>query len=166
MEREELSNELIVLMSGIEKLRQELLTKVDQGKGLLDPEVNDMANLIIEVEGYLRVEKVSGAAFELSMKIARLAGLLKMHLKHEDEVLYPRLKTSNNLKVRQITERFINEMGGLSTAFDEYRNSYKSSNQIKDKPEAFIRDTQKIIEALKKRVQKENEELYLMAEQL
>lgn len=132
----------------------------------LNRQHNDIANLITEVEGYLSVEKVSVAAFELIMKIAKLAGLLIMHLKHEDEVLYPKLRISSDLKVRQTTERFITEMGGLSTAFNEYRGLYKSSNNIKDKPEAFIRDTEKIIEALRKRVKKENEDLYLLAEQL
>ena len=134
----------------------------------LNRQHNDIANFITEVEGYLSVEKVSvsASAFELTMKIAKLAGLLKMHLKHEDEVLYPKLRISPDIKVRQTTERFINEMGGLSTAFDEYRGLYKSSNYIKDKPEAFIRDTKKIIEALRKRVKKENEDLYLLAEQL
>lgn len=134
----------------------------------LNRQHSDIANLITEVEGYLSVEKVSdsASAFDLTMKIARLAGVLKMHLKHEDDVLYPKLRISTDLKVRQTTERFINEMGGLSAAFDEYRGLYKSSNYIKDEPEAFIRDTQKIIEALRKRVKKENEDLYLLAEQL
>lgn len=127
---------------------------------------NDIANFITEFDGYLMVEKVSISAFELTKKIARLAGLLKMHLKYEDDVLYPKLNISTDQKVRLTTERFINEMGGLSKAFDEYRNLYKRSSQIKDKPEAFIRDTQKIMEALWKRVQKENEDLYLLAERL
>ncbi len=127
---------------------------------------HDVANLILEIETNLKVEKVSAAAFELTMKIASLAGLLKMHLKHEDEVLYPKLKASTDLKVRQTAERFISEMGGLSKVFDEYRTSYKSSTQIKDTPAAFIKDTQKIIDALRKRVQKEDQELYLLAERL
>lgn len=134
----------------------------------LNRQHNDIANLITEVEGYLSVEKVSvtASAFEVTMKIAKLAGLLKIHLKHEDEVLYPKLKTSKDLKVRQTTECFINEMGGLSSAFDEYRRLYKNSNYIKDNPDEFIRDTEAIIDALRKRVKKENEDLYLLAEQL
>ncbi|WP_158408527.1 hemerythrin domain-containing protein [Desulfosporosinus fructosivorans] len=134
----------------------------------LNRQHNDIANLITEVEGYLSVKKVSvtASAFEVTMKIAKLAGLLKIHLKHEDEVLYPKLRTSNDLKVRQTTECFINEMGGLSSAFDEYRCLYKNSNYIKDNPDEFIRDTEAIIDALRKRVKKENEDLYLLAEQL
>lgn len=113
-----------------------------------------------EIELALTPENATNNAFDLSMKISRLAGLISIHLKTEDDHLYPNLKAQADEKVRKIAEQFSQEMGGIAQAFTEYKNNYRIASGIKANPDKFIQDTTDILKALKKRVSNEDHILY------
>ncbi len=102
---------------------------------------------------------------EAALHINRLAGLLKVHLIEEDKFLYPNLLKSDDREVQNMAKQYIDEMGDLANSYTEYKNKYNIRNKISKNMDLFVRDTFDIVEALKKRITKENNELYqLIAE--
>ena len=143
------------------------LEKGKKRKGMYDMDLttlqrqhNEIGAQVKEIEMDLTAANVSTNAFDISMKISRLAGLISIHLKTEDEHLYPNLKAQQDEKVKRIAEQFSREMGGIAKAFSEYKNTYRISSNIKANPEKFIKDTTEILKALKKRVSNEDSVLY------
>lgn len=96
----------------------------------------------------------------IALRIGNLSGILLMHLKYEDEYLYPQLLQHPDHKVREISKSSIQEMGDLSQAFEEYQKKYlKTPDNIND-TDSFIKDTNQILYLISKRVEKEEHEIF------
>lgn len=137
-------------MSQTEKYRKDHDQLLDMAK--------EISTLLIE-------EKISRDSNEVRSALSKLAGKLKIHLMLEDDSLYPRLTSHSDEKVRAMTNRYINEMGGISGAFNAYNDKWKGS-AIKEDAGSFIKETKSIFDVLSKRVRSENTELYAMIDQL
>jgi hemerythrin-like domain-containing protein len=97
----------------------------------------------------------------IALRIGTLSGIILMHLKYEDEYLYPRLLQHPKEKIRAISNKFIQEMGDLSGVFENYKDKYlKIPGTIKTNPAEFIKDTNAILYSISKRVEKEERELF------
>lgn len=97
----------------------------------------------------------------IALRIGTLTGILLMHLKYEDEYLYPLLLQDPNEKVRATSNQFMKEMGNLSAVFEGYKDKYlKVPDAIKKDPAIFIKDTNAILYSISKRVEKEEHELF------
>lgn len=95
--------------------------------------------------------------------LSNLAGKLSFHLAMEDDALYPRLIDGKDAKAKEMARRFKDEMGGLGGAFAAYNAKWQLS-AIKADPAGFAEESQAVFTALKKRIQRENTELYPLAE--
>lgn len=101
----------------------------------------------------------------IALRIGNLTGILNMHLKYEDDQLYPVLLKHSNEEVRKISQEFMIEMGDLSTLFDCYKDKYlKNPDGLKENPSEFIKETNKILYLISKRVEKEEHELFPLLE--
>jgi hypothetical protein len=129
------------------------LNNLDRQHGLIATEVR-----LIETEVKKDTAFIDTA--EAALHISRLGGLLKIHLLEEDQYLYPGLLHIADHKIQLLAEQYIDEMGDLANAYTEYKNNYNVAGKIKRNPDAFVKDSIKIIEALKKRITKEEKELY------
>lgn len=129
------------------------LENMNRQHDIISTEVN-----LIEEEIQKDIDLINPA--EVALHINRLAGLLKVHLIEEDKFLYPILLKSDDKEIQTMTKQYINEMGDLASAYTEYKNKYNVRNKISKDVDLFIRDTAEIVEALKKRIVKENNELY------
>lgn len=118
--------------------------------------------LVRETETVLNADNVNvGAiAFDLSLKIGQLSGALVLHLKSEDDYLYPELLKSESGEIRALAESFSQEMGSIAEKFTEYKRTYMMASKIKEQPEIFKQDTKRIFLALKNRLDKEDRKLY------
>jgi hypothetical protein len=105
----------------------------------------------------------AAGAEPIRAELSTLAGLLKMHLTMEDEGLYPSLRDNEDQRVRDTARSFAEEMGGLAEAFTAY-NTRWSAATIRDQPEAFVRETRGVFDALVRRILRENSELYPLLE--
>ncbi|HHV64450.1 MAG TPA: hemerythrin domain-containing protein [Peptococcaceae bacterium] len=106
-------------------------------------------------------EEVKENQLWIALRIGTLTGILLMHLKYEDEYLYPVLLQHPKEEVRKMSERYIKEMGNLSEVFENYKAKYlKEPNSIKENSSQFIADTNAILYAISKRVEKEEHELF------
>lgn len=94
-----------------------------------------------------------------------LISTLLSHLKLEDWALYPRLIESSNSSISEAGRKFQAEMGGLAPAFVAYCDRW-SANRIETDWAGYCADTRIILEALEKRLAREDGELLPMLERL
>lgn len=95
--------------------------------------------------------------------LSNLAGKVNFHLAMEDKALYPRLTQQGDTHAQALATKFMTEMGGLAGVFIAYNNKWQVS-AIKSDPEGFAHETRKVFGALANRIQRENTELYPLAD--
>lgn len=126
---------------------------------------NTISTEVTFIEEEIKKNKLLIKPAEAALHISRLAGLLKVHLLEEDKFLYPKLLKSDDREIQKMAKQYIDEMGDLANAYTEYKNRYNVGSMISKNMDLFIHDTFEIMETLKKRITKENNELYhLIAE--
>lgn len=104
------------------------------------------------------------AAYRLSMLIARLIGALRIHFAQEDRVLYPMLMASGRGDVAATARRFQEEMGQIGPAVADYGARWASSGAIARDWPRFRDETEALLAALGRRIARENDELYPLAD--
>ena len=115
-----------------------------------------------DIETALILTNIRNDAFQISLKISRLAGTILVHLKAEDDFLYPTLRRSTNSNTRITSERLQNEMGNLAKDFLNYKQTYQSASRIASQPEKFLIETKAMFLALRNRLETEDSELYAL----
>ena len=97
--------------------------------------------------------------------LSKLAGNLKVHLAMEDEAVYPMLLEHKDPEIRSLAQKYMIEMGGLKDAFIEYIDKWTKAFAIQQNPEEFVEATKGIFDALGKRIEKEDSELYILVDE-
>lgn len=92
--------------------------------------------------------------------LSTLAGKLSLHLAVEDRSLYPQLRSPPNAAIASMAKRFQDEMGGIAANVQAWGKRWSTPAVIQAGPRRFIKETAAIVATLKKRVQRENLELY------
>lgn len=90
---------------------------------------------------------------------------LVRHLKCEDWVLYPRLKASGDPELVRITREFELEMGDLAADFIAYDDKWTAARVDAEWPD-FCRETIILFDMLAIRVEREERDLYPLADTL
>ncbi|MDH3890989.1 MAG: hemerythrin domain-containing protein [candidate division Zixibacteria bacterium] len=124
----------------------------------------DLVRLVEQISAHLEVDKVTNETDEISDLLSQLAGKLTMHLAMEDKSLYPKLLGHRDDKVKQVTQKYIDEMGQLAEAFQNYLEKWRGASAKRDNAQGFIDDTKAVFGALDKRIKSENSELYPLVE--
>lgn len=104
-------------------------------------------------------------AAEMAAARGQLRENLVRHLKCEDWILYPRLMATGDQELMRITRDFEIEMGGLAADFIAYDEKWTGERVAADWP-GFGRATVAIFDILATRVEREERELYPLAETL
>ena len=102
---------------------------------------------------------------ELASARGVLRDTLVRHLKCEDWILYPRLMATGDTELMRITREFELEMGDLAADFIAYDDKWTSERAEAAWPD-FCRETLIIFDVLAVRVEREERELYPLAETL
>ncbi|OVE70806.1 hypothetical protein CCS79_02180 [Clostridium diolis] len=106
-------------------------------------------------------KKFESDLLDITTHINKLAGKLKIHLSSEDKFLYPNLLNGDDNKLKNLANSYINEMGGISDTFTNYKNKFNTKSKIMSEGnEVFTSETKKILVAIEKRISKEESELY------
>lgn len=98
--------------------------------------------------------------------LARMTGVLTVHLAAEDRSLYPRLIDSDGEVAATTAKQFVEEMGGLATAYRQFESRWSSGTAIYSDTEAFREEANAILAALGHRIARENKELYPLADRI
>lgn len=96
--------------------------------------------------------------------LAQLAGQLKMHLKMEDDSLYPRLLSHVDPNVRAKAQRLQESNGGLAAAFQAFYEKWIKPGAIALDGQGYMTELCGVIHALMSRMDLEDAELYTLAD--
>ncbi|MFK2879156.1 hemerythrin domain-containing protein [Rhodanobacter hydrolyticus] len=99
-------------------------------------------------------------------QLSAMSSAIKLHLAAEDRMLYPALMRAADPAIAQTGQRFQEEMGGLATTYMAFATRWALANKIAADPQGFRDDANEVFKALHQRVQRENRELYPLAERL
>jgi hemerythrin-like domain-containing protein len=102
---------------------------------------------------------------ELALARGRLRETLVRHLKCEDWILYPRLMATGEPELMDITREFELEMGDLAAEYVAYDDKW-TAERVAAKLTEFSRETIEIFGILATRVEREERELYPLADKL
>jgi hemerythrin-like domain-containing protein len=104
-------------------------------------------------------------AFQLTLKLARLAGILRTHFALEDEILYPSMIESDHREAAVMARVFRTEHANLSSQFERFIGRWSKSAAIAASLRQFEFEAGMFFAALRDRIDRENRELYPLAEQ-
>lgn len=108
----------------------------------------------------------AGEAEHMLRLLRQLETILTTHLSSEDRLLYPELLASGDRRTAATASRFCEEMGGLTASYGEFSARWRSAEALLADPRAFKRDWTILEGALSFRIQRENAELYPLADAL
>lgn len=103
-------------------------------------------------------------AFRISLLLAKLTGLLRIHFAQEDECIYPQMEASADSKTASTAQSFREEMGGLGANYMVFAEKWSTARTIASDFACFKRESGAIFAALGRRIERENRELYPLAD--
>ncbi len=121
---------------------------------------DELLKIATEIASHLDVDALAKDASKVRSLLSRLLGVLSIHLSMEDKSLYPRLLAHDDVAIKSMAQRFMDEMGGIGKVLEEYKTKWMTVAKIQDNSAAFVTETKGIIDALALRIEKENNELY------
>ncbi len=130
---------------------------------LMDQHIK-IRELINDVKSLMELENTDENAKMLAYRINKLAGVLRIHLSSEDRYLYPQLMDSESKSTKELAESFDKSMGGLSNAYISFKTRYNTSVKITENYDTFKEELTHIFDQLITRLDKEDNELYLLVE--
>lgn len=126
-------------------------------------------SLTVLAAGISRAAKAltgAGNPEPLEQLLRQFDTVLTAHLASEDRMLYPEMLGSGDARAAGIASRFCEEMGGLKNNYAKFAARWASSAARLADPAGFRRDWAAIEGALSFRIQRENAELYPLADAL
>lgn len=99
-------------------------------------------------------------------QLVAMSATIKLHLAAEDRVLYPALAHAMDPLIAQTGKQFQEEMGDLAKVYAAFASRWNLAAKISQDPDGFRSDANNVFKALHVRVQRENRELYPLAEQV
>ena len=119
-----------------------------------------------DIRRFLEPDKVVEGTPDIVALLIRLSGKLKVHLQAEDAKLYPALIDSGDAEAAELAQSFQAEMGGLVEAFEGYMAAWRSPVAIEKDPDGFCEASHQLLKALGDRIERENRQLYPLADQV
>lgn len=120
--------------------------------------------LVQEISASIYKYKDERDAFAIAMQLAKLAGLLRIHFAQEDRSLYPAMMASPDRLVAATAEAYQAEMGDIGPLFDAYVERWGTSTAIAANFGQFQATTADLFGKLANRIERENDELYHLAD--
>lgn len=99
-------------------------------------------------------------AVRITLQLAKLTGLLRIHFAQEDRALYPSLMASGRGGVAEVARRFFDEMGQIGPLYDAFAVKWSNADTLAAAPAEFQAECQTIFSALADRIARENDVLY------
>ena len=107
-----------------------------------------------------------GDAYRVSLQLARLHGLLRLHLIAEDAALYPALLGSGDARTVALAREMQAETGLLAEGLERFMTRWSSSALIGSDFPAFRAELGELLDQLVARIGREDNELYPLADAL
>src|SRR5690554_1338768 len=129
---------------------------------MLNRQHREVREAFATIDGLLKKDDIESTARDIAKAINLLAGKLKMHLMSEDKFLYPELKESPKINVREIAENFSHEMGGVADEYASFVKKYNIASKIVGESADFRTDYTNIKRLVLDRIDREDKHLYIL----
>jgi hypothetical protein len=126
----------------------------------------DLLAVAGELGKHLTTTELSANAKPAAQVLSQLSGKLNVHLGMEDNSLYPNLLKHEDAQVRSTAQHFIDDMKGIANAYKMYAGRWSCHTKIQADPQAFIAETKGIFKALADRIEREDNRLYKLVDDL
>ncbi len=126
----------------------------------------EIGDILKQVEAVLTPATVAAKGDEVRKTLVALTGKITIHLAMEDKSLYPTMVASANADAKKMAQDYMTEMGGLADAYKAYVGKWGNGQIISAQAETFCTETKGIIDALRKRIQREETQLYPLADSI
>jgi iron-sulfur cluster repair protein YtfE (RIC family) len=123
----------------------------------------EILSVVGEIQARLQPEQVRTDPKSVRTLLSSLAGKLSIHLAMEDKALYPRMIQADVENSKAMATAFKSEMGSIGQVFAAYNQKWQPAQMTAD-PAGFVRETQDLFGALGKRIERENGQLYPLAD--
>lgn len=120
--------------------------------------------LVEEINGSIQNFDEPRDAYAIALRLAKLNGLLRIHFAQEDRSLYPAMMASSDAQVADTAATFQREMGYLGAAFASFIDRWGMSAAIAANFDQFRDESAELFGKLANRIERENEELYRLAD--
>ena len=127
---------------------------------------DELLGIAGDISKGLNADSLGKDASNVRNLLSDLAGKLTLHLALEDKNLYPTLVSHNDPEISTTTKKFIDEMGGLASVFMSYNDKWSTPDTIQKSPQDFISETGGVFKALADRIDRENNELYVLMDKI
>lgn len=112
--------------------------------------------IVIGIAGYAG----DGSAFPLSLDVARLGNILRIHYSIADRQLYPLLIRCGGPRAVRIAHEFQREVSVVGGRFDRFRQRWSSSSAIAGDVAQFRVEAEAMMALLRDRLGRERRDLY------
>lgn len=129
----------------------------------LERQHQDIYEVLNETKAMVNSNDLEKNSMNIARNISILAGKLKIHLGNEDKYLYPSLIKKGDASLQKKTQYYINEMGGLSQAYMDFKDKYNTRSKIMSDTALFIKESNEVFEAVLTRMHREDTDLYVLA---
>lgn len=137
-------------------------TKMQSLRKQHDSAEDMVATIMTLIESY----RDEGDAIPIARTIGKLNVLLRVHLAYEDTVLYPYLIRSGDGETAALAFKFSRETGSLAPQFEEFARRWSDPTAISGMFGRFREEATAIFATLAARIQRENDQLYPLAERM
>jgi len=126
----------------------------------------EIFEVLNETKTLIQQQNLENNSQAIAKNINNIAGKLQVHLNNEDRFLYPSFLKSDRVVLQKKAQEYSDEMGDLSKVYAEFKNKYNTRSKIMTDSTAFITDSNNVFKAIEKRINKEDRDLYKLAEEL
>lgn len=127
---------------------------------------SDLLAVAQEIETLIRPNVLADNVEKARSALSRLFGKLHVHLSGEDQGLYPRLYASEDARLKSMAKQFSDEMGNITGVIKEYNQRWLLVSKIRQDPAGFCEQTAALLKALRNRIERENTQLYKLADEV
>ncbi len=121
---------------------------------------DELARIADSIEQRLADVQAGGSAAEVRRLLAQYTGKLGIHLRMEDEALYPRLLGGRDGILRRRAAALKTSVGALDGEFQTFVRAWPSAASIEVNLLEFSRQFGRIRQSVARRMQREEAELY------
>lgn len=128
--------------------------------GTLERQHSEIEEVVTNIKQIIGKNNIDEDAAEIAKQISMLTGKLRVHLRTEDDSMYPYLLETGNDQVKLLAKEYADEMGNISDGFMAYKDKFNTRTKIVNDPEEFLKETKEIFRVLGDRMTKEDTHLY------